>query len=112
MIKRKKEARGLGKLEADDQREVVAEAALVVISVEGTEGLDSSVFFVVFQQEGGVVDEDLKDAVGEGLADQHMVDALPLARIAVGTLSAMRATGFDAIVRISSSLLRLNNHIV
>ena len=36
-------------MEVDYEGQVVAEAALVVITIESAEGLDSSVFFIVFQ---------------------------------------------------------------
>lgn len=80
-------------LETDDEGQVVAEAAVVAITDEGAEGLDTSVFFVVFQQKGGIVDEHLRDMVAQSVADQHVVDALPPSLIAVGTLGTMRTAG-------------------
>ena len=44
-------------LETDDEGQVVAEAAVVAITDEGAEGLDTSVFFVVLEEEGSIVDE-------------------------------------------------------
>ena len=66
---------------------MVAEAALIAVADISTEGTDASVFFVLFQQEGGVVDVSLPDGREQRLADQHMVDGLPAALIAIGALS-------------------------
>ena len=48
---------------ADDKGEVVAEAALIAVAIEGTEGLDAAVLFVFFDEERSIVDEDLADTV-------------------------------------------------
>jgi hypothetical protein len=40
---------------------VVAKAALVAVAIISTEGLDSSIFFVFFQEERGIVDVSLRD---------------------------------------------------
>ena len=72
---------------------MVAETALVAVAIEGTERLDTAVPFVFFHKEGGIVDEDLPDAVAQQRADEHMVDALLAAVVAVGAGSTMQASG-------------------
>ena len=56
---------------------MVAEATLVAITIISTEGLDSSVLFVFFKEEGSVVDEGLGNRITENRTDQNVVDALP-----------------------------------
>ena len=72
---------------------MVAETSLIAITVIGTEGLDSSVLFVFFEEEGGIVDEGLGNGITENRTNQHVVDALPNAIIAIGALSTMTALG-------------------
>jgi hypothetical protein len=47
--------------EADDEGKVVAKAALVAITIIGTEGLEAAILLVFFKKEGGVVNEGLCD---------------------------------------------------
>ena len=68
---------------------MVAEATLIAIAIEGAEGFDSSVFVVFFQEERGIVDVGLGNAMEQRGTDQDVVDALPLALIAIGALSTM-----------------------
>ena len=63
---------------------MVAEAVLITITIIGTEGFDSSVFFVFLQQERGIVDKDgVRFCCQEG-AGQNVVNALPATLIAIG----------------------------
>lgn len=55
-----------------------------------TEGFDSSVFFILFQQEGGVIDIYPLDTVKQQATDKDMVDTPPLALIAISCLCPMR----------------------
>ena len=48
---------------------MVAEATLVAVAIIGTEGLDSSVLFVFFQEEGSIVDVGLGNGITEGRTD-------------------------------------------
>ena len=84
--------------ESDDEGKVVAEATLVAVAIIGTEGLDSSVLFVFFQKEGGIVNKGLGDGITEGWIDKNMVDALPLAFVAVGATGTMTALGITGNV--------------
>ena len=52
---------GTSEGEADDEGEVVAEATLVAVAIIGTKGLDASVLFIFFKEEGGIVDVSLRD---------------------------------------------------
>ena len=63
--------------EADNERQVVAETALVAIAVIGTEGFDASVLFVFFKEEGGIVNVGLGNGITEGRTNKDMIDALP-----------------------------------
>ena len=47
--------------EADDEGQVVAEAALVAVAIIGAEGFDAAVLFVLFKKEGGIIDVSLRD---------------------------------------------------
>ena len=76
---------------ADDEREMVAEATLIAVAIIGTEGLYATVLFVFFKEEGGVVDVDSIDRIAQSGTNKDMVDALPLAFVAIGTLSPMIA---------------------
>ena len=68
---------------------MVTETTLVAVAVEGAEGFDSSVLFVLFQQEWGIVDGGGINTVEHGGADEDVVDALPEALIAVGGLGTV-----------------------
>ena len=72
--------------EADDEREMVAEATLIAVAIIGTERLDSSVLFVFFKEEGSVVDIGAIDSSAQSAVNQHMIDALPNAVEIMGTL--------------------------
>ena len=77
------------KAKADDEGEVVAEATLIAVTIIGTEGLDTSVFIVFFKEEGGIVDEGVRNRVAQSSTYEYVVDALPLAFVAIGALGAM-----------------------
>ena len=77
---------------------MVAEAPLIAIAIEGAEGFHSSVFLVFFQQEGGIVDVGLGNAMEQRGTDQDVVDALPPALIAIGALSTMSALSLSCDV--------------
>ena len=47
--------------EADDEGQVIAEAALVAVAIIGTEGFDTTVLFVFFEKEGCIINEGLCD---------------------------------------------------
>ena len=77
---------------------MVAEATLVAVAIIGAEGLDTSVFFVLFKEEWGIIHESLCYLVAQSTTDQHVVDALPAAFVAVGTFGAMSSYGIDGNV--------------
>ena len=79
--------------EADDEREMIAEAALVAVAIISTEGLEATVLFVFFQKEGGIVDVGLCDGIAQIRTNEDMVDALPTAFVAVGATSTMSTYG-------------------
>ena len=68
---------------------MVTETTLVTITIKGTEGFYSSVFFVFFQQEGSIIDKRLVDKIDKNSADEDVVYALPYPLIAVGGLGTM-----------------------
>ncbi len=72
---------------------MVAEATLISESYESAEWFYPTVFLVFLEQEGRIVDVGFYNLVAQRLTDQDMVDTLPTAFVAVGTLSAMRALG-------------------
>ena len=57
------------KAKADDKGKVVAEASMVTVAIIGTEGLDSSILFVFFKEEGSIVDVGLGNGITEGRTD-------------------------------------------
>ena len=76
-------------VQANYQRQVVAEAALIAVAINSTERFDTTVIFVFLKKEGGIVDIDRVDSMAQGGADQHMVDAFPAAFVAIGAFSTM-----------------------
>ena len=74
---------------ADDEGEVVAEAALIEVAIISTEGLEATVLFVFFKEEGSIVDVGLCDGIVQIRTNEDMVDALPTAFVAIGALGAM-----------------------
>ena len=74
---------------AHHQWQMVTEATLVTITIKGTEGFYSSVFFVFFQQEGRIIDKGLLNGIEQHSADKDVVNALPYSLIAIGSLGTM-----------------------
>lgn len=78
---------------ADDEGQVVAEAALIAVTNEGTEGFYTAVLFVLLHEKRGVVDEGLVYGTDKSGADEDVVDALPAAVIAVGAGGTVQTSG-------------------
>ena len=74
---------------ADDEGQVVAKAALVAVAIISAEGLEATVLFVFFKEEGGIVDIGAINGRAKRTTDQYVVDALPTAFVAIGALGAM-----------------------
>ncbi len=94
---------GTSEREADDEGEVIAEAGLVAVAVEGAERLHAPHLLVGFEQEGGIVNGRRGDAGMERGRYEHMVDLFPASLVSVvgrrtveahglrrGTLQALR----------------------
>lgn len=77
---------------------MVAEATLISESYESTEWFYPTVFLVFLEQEGRIVDVGFYNLVALRLTDQDVVDALPTAFVAVGTLCTMRAFSIASYV--------------
>ena len=71
--------------EADDERQMVAEAALVAGPDIGAPRPSPAMAAVGLQQEGSGEDGGLFDGADQRCADQYVVDALPAPLIAVCT---------------------------
>ena len=70
---------------------MITEAALVVITVIGTEGFYSSVFFVFLKQEGGIMKDSLIKKAVEWMTDEDVINMFPFTLITVCSLGAMLA---------------------
>lgn len=68
---------GVLQAKADNERQVVTEASLITVAIIGAEGLDASVLFVFFKEEGGIVNVGLGNGITEGRTNKDMIDALP-----------------------------------
>ena len=77
---------------------MVADTTLISETYESAEWFHPTVFLVFLEQEGGIIDVSFYNLVAQHLTDQDVVDALPTAFVAVGTLCTMRAFSIASYV--------------
>ena len=78
---------------------MVAEAALILVAVEGAAGFPAAVGVLWLQEEGGIVDVDAVHSLGQGRGEEDVVEGVPFAAIAVGALcTACGSCGLGADV--------------